>query len=124
MKMDFVFRNFDGQVELSLCEQIHSEDSIVFVCSVHHAPFNAELSVYISLTEISYFADGLKQMELFHLDTLSLVTLDRDVIITLKMDETGHIVAFVTVSSGARGFLKFDFDFDQSFVKQIINYEA
>ena len=118
--MIIIFKNQEGEVEISLRERSRNEDSISFFCTIQHSPFSVDMIVELTYQEVDYFKLGLQQMYLFQTNELSLSSYDRDLVITMMLDPSGHIISSVTIYAGTRGTLKFDFEFDQSFLDGII----
>ena len=118
--MIIIFKNQDGGVEITLHERSRNEDTISFFCLIQHNPFTVDMNVELTYQEIDYFKSGIQKMYSIQTNKLFLSSYDRDLVISMMLDSSGHIISSVTVYAGIRGTLKFDFEFDQSFLGEII----
>ena len=118
--MLIIFKNQEGEVELNLRELNRNKESVSFSCIIQHNPFSVDMTIDLTYPEIEYFKLGLRKMNLIQMKELALSSFDRDLVITMMMDSSGHIVASVTVYAGTRGTLIFSFEFDQSFLGELL----
>ena len=115
------FLNSLGEQEISLEERARREEIVPFIVLVRHPPFYAELALEYSIFELQQLSGYLQTM-LFELKESTFVfsSLGREMLISLQMSNTGHIEAEVFINAGTRGYMKYRFDFDQSFLQRLI----
>lgn len=119
--MTLLLKNSKGIVEICIEENgERSVDEIGFSIEVRHHPFMANLNVAYSTAELERFSQALGAMALFQLFKYTFVSIEREVTISFVLEQTGHITASVIVYAGSHGSLHYSFDFDQSFIPEII----
>ena len=118
--MELNFLNSKGVVELNYYEKSHDSETITFTVNISHAPFMAKMIISYTKEELLLLDHGLKSMKHFRLKTFTFASINRVLVVTLNMDSSGHINTMVTVSAGSRGYLKFDFDSDQTIIDKIM----
>lgn len=91
-----------------------------FALYISHDPFTVEMSVSFFETVLRLFISGVKEMHLMRVKHLALNSINSELSVVFTMDDTGRIVADVDVFAGTKGLLRFSFDFDQSFLPDII----
>ncbi len=121
--MIIVFKNKDGNVEMLFNEIKRDAHALCFTVKVNHDPFMAAMAVYYSFQEVSMFTKGLSDMKKRIINQLTFASSDREIVIDLRMEITGHINSSVIMNAGSRGYLVFEFDFDQSFIDEMVNDE-
>ena len=119
--MFLLLYNSDGDVEIRF-QQCKTDliKEILFTIEIWHHPFMANLNVWYSIAELNRFAEALKSMSSFQLYDYTFTSIEREVIISLSLETTGHINANVRVYAGSRGSLRYSFEFDQSFINSIV----
>lgn len=118
--MNICLKNIKGIVELVLQKETEMDDASGFILSIRHNPFTVDMPVSIYETDLRSFALGLKEMYSLRINRLVLSSINSELTIILTMDEAGRIVSDIDVLAGTKGLLRFSFDFDQSFLPEII----
>ena len=115
-----VFRNIHGDAEIILSFKTRNNDCIIYSAEIQHNPFYANLEITYTIKELEYMVNSFNEMYAFRITQFAISSFNRDLFISFFMEETGHITASVAVDVSFRGNLEFEFDFDQSFIPEII----
>lgn len=118
--MIICLKNINGIIELMLQKKTEMDEASVFALSIRHNPFSVDMFVSIYESVLYGFVLGVKEMHSLHRNRLVLSSINSELTVLFTMDEAGRIVADVEVFAGSNGLLKFSFDFDQSFLPEII----
>lgn len=115
-----VFKNILGDTEIILSYKSRDLNCIACASEILHKPFYASIETRYTIKELEYAINSFNEMYAFRLMQFVFSSDNRDLYLSFSMDGTGHITASAAVDVYLRGNLEFEFDFDQSFIPEII----